>query len=85
VQDGKSGFVVPSGEAQPIADRILELYNDRELLERLSEGARERIRNDFTVEETARQTMALYRELPNIEHIKRKRPKAAFLCLRTLG
>jgi glycosyltransferase involved in cell wall biosynthesis len=63
VQDGKSGFVVPSGEAQPIADRILELYNDRELLERLSEGARERIRNDFTVEETARQTMALYREL----------------------
>jgi glycosyltransferase involved in cell wall biosynthesis len=63
VQDGKSGFVVPPGEAQPIADRILELYEDRELLKRLSDGAQERIRNDFTVEETARQTMALYREL----------------------
>lgn len=63
VQEGKSGFVVPPGEAQPITDRILELYNDRELLQRLSEGARERIRKDFTVEETARQTMALYREL----------------------
>ncbi len=63
VQDGKSGFVVPPGEAQPITDRILELYNDRELHKRLSEGAKERIRNDFTVEKTARQTIALYREL----------------------
>ena len=63
VQDGKSGFVVPAGEAQPIADRILQLYNDRELLARLSEGARKRIRNDFTVEETARKTIALYRDL----------------------
>ncbi len=63
VVDGKSGFVVPPGEAQPITDRILQLYNDRELRKRLGKGARERIRNDFTVEETARQTMALYREL----------------------
>ena len=63
VQDGKSGFVVPPGEAQPITDRILELYNDRELHKRLGKAALERIRNDFTVEETARQTMALYREL----------------------
>ena len=63
VEDGKSGFVVPPGEAQPITDRILELYNDRELRKRLGEGAQERIRQDFTVEETARQTMALYREM----------------------
>ena len=63
VQDGKSGFVVEPGEAQPIADRILELYNDRELLGRLSKGAQERIRRDFTVEKTATETMALYREL----------------------
>ncbi len=63
VQHGISGFVVPPGEAQPITERILELYNDRELHERLSKAAQDRIRNDFTVEETARQTMALYREL----------------------
>jgi glycosyltransferase involved in cell wall biosynthesis len=42
---------------------MLELYKDRELHQRMSENARERIRKDFTVEETARQTMALYREL----------------------
>ncbi len=63
VQDGKSGFVVPPGEAQPLAERILELYRDCELHKRLSDGAKERIRKDFTVEETARQTIALYREL----------------------
>ena len=63
VVDGKSGFVVPPGEAQPFTDRIVELYNDRELLKRLSNGAQKRILKDFTVEETARQTIALYRNL----------------------
>lgn len=63
VEHGKSGFVVPPGEAQPITDRIMQLYNDRHLHQRLSEAAQERVRKDFTVEETARQTMALYREM----------------------
>ncbi len=63
VQDGNSGFVVATGESQPFTDRIVELYNDRELHQRMSDSARERIRRDFTVEETARQTMALYREM----------------------
>jgi glycosyltransferase involved in cell wall biosynthesis len=63
VQDGVSGFVVPPGEANPIRDRILDLYNDRDLHARLSEAAKERIRNDFTVERTAGETIALYEEL----------------------
>ena len=37
VEHGKSGFVVPPGESQPITDRIMELYNDRQLHQRLSE------------------------------------------------
>ena len=63
VVEGESGFVVPPGEAQPITDRILDLYNDRKMHARMSTAARERIRKDFTVEETARKTMALYEEL----------------------
>lgn len=63
VEDGKSGFVVPPGEWAPIRDRILTLYNDRELLGTMSEAAKERIRSDFTVDKTAEQTIALYREL----------------------
>jgi glycosyltransferase involved in cell wall biosynthesis len=63
VEEGKSGFIVPPGEAQPITDRILELYNDRDLHARMSEAARERIRRNFTVEETARKTITLYEGL----------------------
>ncbi|MFT5501715.1 MAG: glycosyltransferase involved in cell wall biosynthesis [Woeseiaceae bacterium] len=63
VVEGESGFIVPPGEAQPITDRILQLYNDRDLHAQMSAAARERIRKDFTVEKTARQTMALYEEL----------------------
>ena len=63
VEDGKSGFVVPPGEPGPIRRRLLELYEDRDLLARLRDGARARIRNDFTVEKTALQTIALYEEL----------------------
>lgn len=63
VEDGRCGYVVPIGEAAPIRDRILALYEDRALHARLSEAARERIRNDFTVERTARETIALYEEL----------------------
>jgi glycosyltransferase involved in cell wall biosynthesis len=63
VEDGKSGFVVPPGKPQPITERILQLYNDHQLLAHMSDMARERIRKDFTVEKTARETVALYREL----------------------
>ena len=63
IEDGISGYLVPPGESQPITDRILQLYNDRELHTRMSEAAHNRIRDNFTVENTAIQTMTLYREL----------------------
>jgi glycosyltransferase involved in cell wall biosynthesis len=63
VEDGKSGFVVPPGEWEPIRDRILTLYNDRSLHAKMSDAAKQRIRTDFTVDKTAEQTIALYREL----------------------
>ncbi len=63
VEDGKSGFVVPPGESKPITDKIFELYKHRELHARMSIAAQDRIRNAFTVEETARKTTQLYTEL----------------------
>ena len=65
IEEGKSGYIVPPGESQPITDRILAMYEDRELHARLSEARRDRIRNDFKVEDTAINTIALYRELLN--------------------
>ncbi|MBT8092101.1 MAG: glycosyltransferase family 4 protein [Gammaproteobacteria bacterium] len=63
VLDGQSGFVVPPRQPQPITDRILKLYNDRALHARMSDAARERIRTHFTVQETARKTIQVYRQL----------------------
>lgn len=63
IVDGVCGFVVPPGEARPITERILELYRNRDLQKRMSDAARRHVRKNFTVEKTARQTMALYREL----------------------
>ncbi|MFQ5608758.1 MAG: glycosyltransferase, partial [Woeseiaceae bacterium] len=60
VVDGECGYIVPPGESEPIRDRILELYNDRDLRNRLAAAATERIRRDFTVEKTARQTIEVY-------------------------
>jgi len=63
VENGISGFVVPPGESTPIRDRVLELYENRDLHRRMSEAARNRIRKDFRVEDTAKKTIALYEEL----------------------
>jgi len=63
IEEGISGYVVPPGESQPITDRILALYEDRELHAHLSSGAQQRIRNKFRVEDTAVNTMAVYEEL----------------------
>jgi glycosyltransferase involved in cell wall biosynthesis len=42
---------------------MLALYEDREMHSRMSDAARDRIRNDFRVETTAEKTIALYRDL----------------------
>ena len=63
IEEGKSGFIVPPGEAQPITDRLLQLYNDRDLHKTMSVAAHERIRDNFKVEDTAIKTMALYRDM----------------------
>jgi glycosyltransferase involved in cell wall biosynthesis len=63
VVEGESGFVVEPGDAVAIRDRILQLYNDREMQTRMSEAARQRVLTEFTVEKTARETIAVYRDL----------------------
>ena len=65
IEEGISGYVVPPGEPQPITDRIKQLYEDRDLHKRMSDAARERIRGNFRVEDTARNTIALYQDMLN--------------------
>lgn len=59
----ESGFVVEPGSAVAIRDKILELYNDRDLCRRMSEAATARVLTEFTIEKTADETIAVYEEL----------------------
>lgn len=63
IEEGISGFIVPPGESRPITERMLQLYNDRELHSKMSKAAHVRIRDNFKVEDTAINTMALYRDM----------------------
>ncbi len=63
VEHGSSGLVVPAGDAGALADALASLWRDRDLCRELGENARNRIRRDFDVAETARKTLELYREL----------------------
>jgi len=42
LREGQDGFIVPIRDAEAIAARLLELHQDRELLQQMSESARER-------------------------------------------
>lgn len=63
VENAVSGFVVEPGDPIAIRDRILQLYEDRTLLQRMSAAAKQRVLTDFTIEKTARETIALYQGL----------------------
>ncbi len=60
IEKDVSGFVVEPGDAAAIREKILELYNDRDLLTRMSAAAKQRVLTSFTIEKTARETIAVY-------------------------
>jgi glycosyltransferase involved in cell wall biosynthesis len=45
VDDQKTGFVTPAGDARSLAQRIDELYLDRQLAERLGQAAEQKVHN----------------------------------------
>lgn len=60
VLDGETGFVVSCGDAEAVADRVLELLGDADLRQRLAGAARDRIRTCFSAERAASALQALY-------------------------
>lgn len=63
VEDGVSGRIVPHDDPAAIAAAITELASDPVHGERMGRAARERIRRDFSIEDTIRRTKDLYEEL----------------------
>ncbi len=69
VVDGESGIVVPVRDSLAIARAITKLYNDPVLRERLGNAAQTRIGKHFRIEDTIKQTIALYQTLvPTDQH-----------------
>ncbi len=50
IRDGNNGFIVEENNIRAMAEKISELYNDRELLLRMGANARDRIKKDFSLE-----------------------------------
>ncbi len=62
IEDGVSGLIVPSGDAEAVGVAIASVLRDPALASRLSSGAIARAPM-FSIENTVDRTMAVYREL----------------------
>ena len=60
ITDGVNGFLVPERDSLAMAEKILLLIRDRELLESLSQGARKMYELKFTAAAMTRQLEELY-------------------------
>jgi glycosyltransferase involved in cell wall biosynthesis len=63
VVDGQCGIVVPVRSAKAVADALQKLHDDPELRASMGRAARARIADDFRIENTIAQTLALYEDL----------------------
>jgi L-malate glycosyltransferase len=63
VVDGVSGIVVPVRDVPALAAALKRLHDDPALRRRMGAAARERIRNDFRIEDTIAKTLELYKSL----------------------
>lgn len=60
VLDGETGYVVPCGDAEALAGRVLQLLGDPALSKRLAEAARDRTRACFSADRAASAIQACY-------------------------
>jgi MMP alpha-(1->4)-mannosyltransferase len=63
IENGRTGILVPPGDARALAVAIKSLLLDPERCVRMGAAASEHIRRDFTWERTARETVGVYEEV----------------------
>lgn len=63
VQDGRTGFLVPRGEAAALRDRLTRLLVDADLRGRLGGEGRRRFETTFTLDHSVRRTLAVYQSV----------------------
>lgn len=63
IEDGRSGLLVPPGDAEALAEALRRVLGDPELREGLAAKARERVEAGLTKEQMAQRVSGVYREL----------------------
>jgi glycosyltransferase involved in cell wall biosynthesis len=74
VEDGRTGLLVPPGDATALASALGRLLDDRQLRSRLGDAARRRYDELFTAERMAEEYASLYAALVATSHAERARP-----------
>jgi glycosyltransferase involved in cell wall biosynthesis len=67
VREGKTGFLVPPGQVQPLRDRLEQLLTDSDLRVRLGAQGRAVYEQHFTLDHTVSKTLAVYRDILKCE------------------
>ena len=62
VQDGETGLLVPEGDVEALAARILELIRNPSEISRLGENGRKWVERDFILEPMVDDTLEFYGE-----------------------
>ena len=60
VKNGETGFVVPPGDAEAMAQRIVKLLDDGPLAAKFGERGRDDVRSRFTIEQNVQSYAGLY-------------------------
>lgn len=60
VQNGKSGFVVPAGDAEALAEKVTKILMSPDLSQKLGSLAHKFVSKTFSLEKQAKETFSLY-------------------------
>lgn len=64
-RDGTDGFIVPTEDSRALADAILELLANDDLVAEMGRNAREKVERDHDYEDIAQEYLEIYREMAN--------------------
>lgn len=76
VIDGETGFLVPIGDAWAFADRLVRLFSDSEMRQRMGEAARAHMERTFSLQRTGASFLEVYDELLEAHAANRTAPDA---------
>jgi glycosyltransferase involved in cell wall biosynthesis len=65
IQDGETGFLIPFKQSQPLAEKLIVLLSDPQLLQQMGKAAQKRCQR-YDIAHSVQRLDTLYRELANV-------------------